>query len=180
MHSPYAYWLTCLRRNEPKRAILGFYSTMALGMTRSTYGGVEHPYLDGQNPHTIPHLRTGSQQLRLLRSMLVREEGDQLILAQAAPQPWLEHGRQIRVQDAPSYFGPLGYQIDSLANQGRINVQIDPPQRQPPAAIVLCLRHPQAKPIRAVRVDGQASDRFTADRVTLGASRQPIKVEVDY
>lgn len=176
----FGYWLTSLRRNEPKRAILGFYSTMAFGMTRTTYGGVEHPYVTGQNPHTIPHLRTGSQQLRLLRSMLVREEGDRLILAQAAPQSWLEHGKSVRVQNAPTHFGPLSYQIDSLAGQGRIAVRIDPPKRQVPAAIVLCLRHPRGKPIRAARVNGRASDRFIADRVTLGASLENIQIEVSY
>jgi len=176
----FGYWMTCLRRNEPKRAILGFYSTMALGMTRTTYGGVEHPFLSGQNPHTIPHLRTGSQQLRLLRSMLVREEGDQLILAQAAPQAWLEHGKQICVENAPTYFGPVSYAIESQVDQGKIAVRIDPPKRSSPASIVLCLRHPQAKPIRTVRVNGRPCDRFTADRITLSAGQEPVKVEVEY
>ncbi len=175
----FGYWMTCLRRNEPERAILGFYSTMALGMTRTTYGGVEHPFLDGQNPITIPHLRTGSQQLRLLRSMLVREEGDQLILAQAAPKPWLEQGKSICVEDAPTHFGPMSYQIQSQVEQGKIVVTIDPPKRSAPAAIVLCVRHPQGKAIRAVRVNGQACDKFTAERVTLSAGKEPIQVEIE-
>jgi hypothetical protein len=176
----FGYWLTCLRRNEPKRAILGFYSTMALGMTRTTYGGVEHPFLDGQNPITIPHLRTGSQQLRLLRSMLVREEGDQLILAQATPQPWLEQGKSVCVQDAPTCFGPVSYKIQSQVAQGKIVVQIEPPKRSSPAAIVLYLRHPLGKTIRAVRVNGQVFEKFTADRVTLPGTTQPQVIEAQF
>jgi hypothetical protein len=176
----FGYWMTCLRRDEPKRAILGFYSTMALGMTRTTYGGVEHPFLDGQNPYTIPHLRTGSQQLRLLRSMLVREEGDQLILAQATPRPWLAQGKSVRVENAPTCFGPMGYQIDSQVERGKIVVRLDPPTRQLPATIVLCIRHPQGKPIRAVQVDGQPSDRFTADRVTMPGSLKPLTIEARF
>ncbi|MCX7824230.1 MAG: hypothetical protein N2689_01565 [Verrucomicrobiae bacterium] len=176
----YGYWLTCLRRDEAKRAILGFYSTMALGMTRSTHGGVEHPYLDGQNPHTIPHLRTGSQFLRLLRMMLVREEGREMILAQGVPQHWLRHGQTVSIQNAPTYFGPLNYRIRSLTDQGRILVEIDPPKRNPPTTIVLCLRHPQGAPIRAVRVNGQPIHDFGADRVQLAPSRKKVKVDVFY
>ena len=36
----YAYWLNSLERNEPRKAILGLYGSMAYGMTRETYSGV--------------------------------------------------------------------------------------------------------------------------------------------
>ena len=176
----YGYWMTCLRRNDPRHAILGFYGTLALGMSRTTLGGIEHPRLPGETPYTIPHLRTDSQLLRLLRAMLIREDGDKLILAQATPRPWLQHGQKIQVKDAPTYFGPINYQIDSKVNDGQILVEIDPPKRESSVAIDLCLRHPESKPIRKVLVNGKASDQFTDDQITLTANGEPLKVEVSY
>ena len=37
----YGYWMDCLRRNEIKRVLLGFYASLAYGMSRDTYAAVE-------------------------------------------------------------------------------------------------------------------------------------------
>ena len=129
---------------------------------------------------TLPHLRSGTQQLRLLRMMLVREEGDRLILAQAAPQHWLKQGQRVEVQNAPTMFGPVSYTIQSAVDQGRITVQLAPPSRNPPQEIQLFVRHPEGRPIQQVLVDGKPLDGFDAGSVTLRNLREPLTLELRY
>jgi hypothetical protein len=177
----YGYWMNCLERGEVERVLLGFYGSLAYGITRTTYGGVEMTNaFTGTNAHTIPHLRSGTQQLRLLRNMLVREDGDRLILAQAAPQHWLTDGKQVAVLDAPTHFGTVSYTIDSHVGDGRIDVKLDPPRRRPPDSVVLHLRHPAKAKIQGVSVDGKPAGSFGDGAVVLEGLVRPAKIEVRY
>jgi len=173
--------MNCLERDEVERVLLGFYRTLAYGMSRGTWAGVQCTnMISGANGYTLPHLRSGTQQLRLLRNMLVREDGDRLILAQAAPQHWLAEGKQVAVLDAPTHFGKVSYTIDSHSDQGRIAVKLDPPGRTPPEDIVLHLRHPERAKIKGVSVDGKPTDRFGDGTVILEGLDRPAKIEVRY
>jgi hypothetical protein len=177
----YGYWLEMLKRNQPKKAILGLYASMAYGMSRTTYSGVELTDIHtGANQITLPHLRSGTQQLRLLRSMLVRESGDRLLLAQAAPQHWFKQGQRIELRDAPTTFGKLTYTIDSAVDQGRIAVHLVPPQRTRPREIQLFVRHPDGKPIRKALVAGRPIESFDAGSVTLRDVAGPVSLELQY
>ncbi len=177
----YGYWMNCLERDEVERVLLGFYGTLAYGMSRGTWAGVECTHMTtGRNQRTLPHLRSGTQQLRLLRNMLVREEGDRLILAQAAPQHWLTDGKQVAVLDAPTQFGAVSYQIESQVDRGRIVVQLDPPKRSPPQAVVLHLRHPEGAKIEGASVDGKPARHFSEGSVTLEGPVRPARIEVRY
>jgi hypothetical protein len=154
---------------------------MAYGMSRTTYSGVECTQIEtGGNALTLPHLRSGTQQLRLLRMMLVREAGDRLILAQAAPQHWLKPGQRIEVRDASTAFGPVSYSIDSAADQGRITVRLVPPRRNPPKIVQVFVRHPEGKPIQAVQAGAKAIDSFDAGSVTLANPAEPVTLELRY
>ncbi|HUT94693.1 MAG TPA: hypothetical protein VMY37_34875 [Thermoguttaceae bacterium] len=177
----YGYWMNCLERGEVERALLGFYGSLAYGMSRDTWAGVECTNMStGANAGTLPHLRSGTQQLRLLRNMLVREEGDRLVLAQAAPQHWLADGKQVAVLDAPTRFGKVSYTIDSHADGGRIAVKLDPPKRTPPEAIVLHLRHPEGAKIKGVSVDGKPAAQFGDGAIILEGLVRPATIEVRY
>lgn len=177
----YGYWLEMLKRGQPRKAILGLYGALAYGMSRSTYSGVECTDIrTGNNQLTLPHLRSGTQQLRLLRMMLVREEGDRLILAQAAPQHWLKPQQRLEVVQAPTAFGPVSYTLESAADQGRITARLTPPVRNPPQEIRLFVRHPEGKPIQRVRAAGKPLDTFDAGSVTLRGVREPVVLEFGY
>jgi hypothetical protein len=177
----YGYWMNCLERNEVERVLLGFYGSLAYGMSRGTWAGVECTDMStGANQATLPHLRSGTQQLRLLRNMLVREEGNRLILAQAVPQHWLADGKQVAVRDAPTHFGKVSYTIDSHVARGSIAVKLDPPARTAPEAIVLHLRHPERAKIVSVSIDGKPADRCDDGTVTLEGVVRPARIEVRY
>lgn len=178
----YGYWMNCLERNRVEPVLHGFYGSLAYGMSRDTWAGVELTNMHtGANAATLPHLRSGVQQMRLLRNMLLREQGNELILAQAVPQHWLHHGKQVRVENAPTLFGKAGYAIDSHVGEGRIRVAIDAPTgRNRPDALKLYLRHPGRKAIKGVNLNGAPVNTFSDDNVTLKCLEGPAVVDVDY
>jgi hypothetical protein len=54
--------------------------------------------------------------------------------------------------------------MDSRAAAGEIIVTLDAPSRQPPAALLVRLRHPQQKPLQSVTVNGRAWSDFHAKK----------------
>jgi hypothetical protein len=118
----YGYWLDSLKLGRVKPVLLGFYGSLAFGMSRETYSGVEVTHLlTGANEPTLPHLYSCTQQLRLLRMMLLRDEGDELRILPAAPFAWLETGKAVRVENAPTRFGAVSYAIESKIDEGTIH-----------------------------------------------------------
>ncbi len=118
--------------------------------------------------------------LERFRMMLVMEEGDVLWLARATPRAWLEQGKRIAVRNAPSYFGPVGYEIESDVEHGRLVATVALPSRTPPREVVLVLRHPASAAIAAVRVNGKDWIDFDAARgwVRLHGLSGQARVEV--
>jgi len=91
----------------------------------------------------IPHPTGAANYALLLRHALVHERGSELHLLPGAPDAWLEAGRQIRVERAPTHFGPLSLRVRGTAHG--VEVQLDPPRRSPPQRVVLHL--PGARPL---------------------------------
>ena len=141
-----------LYRDEPQAVIRAFYSMMACAFSHSVFEPVEHRWTWGQ--YFGPPSTDGAW-FELYRQMLIREtDDDALLLLQATPRKWLEPGRRIAIERAPTYYGKLSFTVRSEAG-GRIVAEIDMPDRSRPKALRLRLRHPQARPARAVTVNGQ-------------------------
>jgi hypothetical protein len=151
-----------LQRDDAKATIRAFYSFMASGFSHSTFEPVEHRWRWGQffGPPS-----TDGAWFELYRNMLVREtDDDNLLLGQAVPRKWLEDGKRIRVQKAPTWFGNVSYQIDSHANSGTISASIHLEVRSTPANLIIRLRHPEEKKIRSVNINGNDWKDFDADK----------------
>jgi len=88
-----------------------------------------------------------------LRYLFVREEGDELLLGQAVPRDWLRPGKAVGVRRAASHFGPLSMRYE--ADEAGITAHLSGPTRNPPRRIRLRFRSPEAKPIRAVTINGR-------------------------
>ncbi|MHB8973404.1 MAG: hypothetical protein ACYC4N_23440, partial [Pirellulaceae bacterium] len=116
------------------------------------------------------------------RIMLVREQGDELWLAPFATSAWFQDGQRISVREAPTSFGRVSYTIESAVKQGRIDATIESPTRKPPQHIVLRVRHPEGKPMRAVTVDGKPHQEFDPgqDTITLAPAATTLHVRVQY
>ncbi len=168
-----------LENNEPEKAILGLYGWMAYGMSRTTYSGVEiNNHRVGDNHATLPHSFSSTEQLRLLREMLVREEDNRLILGQAIPRHWLEPGKSVRIARCPTRFGKVDYSIE--AKKDRMTVLLVPPARQTPGEVAIYLRHPQERAIGSVLVDDEPWPSFTSDRILLSQPGSKCRIEVKF
>ena len=114
--------------------------------------------------------------------MFVLEEGDRVWLARATPRAWLEQGKKIRVERAPSWFGEIGYEIVSDADHGRITATLQTPAGNPPKAVLLRLRHPRALPMRRVTVNGKPWTDFDPAKevIRLPGLTGTVRVEAAY
>jgi hypothetical protein len=132
------------------------------------------PQVQMCNEHALPELgypagdffKTSdeAQSTYWLRLMFIRENGGDLYLGQAIPRYWLSDGKNIGIEHAASYFGPLSLQIKSESDKGQIIALFNPPERNSPKNIYLRLRHPDSKPIKSVTVNGKSYNNFDTDK----------------
>jgi len=127
----------------------------------------EHYRPDSYAPCKDPDNGTSGWFMENFRNLLVMELGDSLWLAKATPRAWLEHGKKIRVKNAPTYFGTLAYEIVSDVDNGKINATVEIPSRKAPASVIVRFRHPQAAPIKSVEVNGKPWTKFNKDKETI-------------
>jgi hypothetical protein len=141
-----------LLRDDPKAVINAFYSYMASAFSQTVFEPVEHRWTWGQ--YFGPPSTDGAW-FELYRNMLVREADDHtLFLGQATPRKWLEDGKRILVENAPTYFGPVSFQIESHASSGTINANVTLQNALGLSNLLLRLRHPDSKKIHSVTVNG--------------------------
>lgn len=101
------------------------------------------------------------------RTMFVTERGNELWLAPFVPNRWLEDGRTVSIQNAPTRFGAVSCRIASSAANGYVEATIDAPRRAMPDALVLRLRHPQDLPMKSVTVNGAPCKNFDPSKATI-------------
>ena len=117
--------------------------------------------------------------LERFRNLLVMEDGQDLWLARATPRVWLEQGKRITVKNAPTHFGATSYEIISDVEHDTIKAQVQLPDRGRPDTVLLRLRHPLAKPIRAVTVNGSNWTAFDKDKETIRLQGQTGTVTIE-
>lgn len=176
----YGYLLNALKRGQVRKTLLGFWSMLAFGMTRGTYSPVEVTMIQtGENQFTLPHLYSCIQQLRLLRTLLLREDGDVLQLGEGIPRAWLAPGKHVTVTAAPTEFGDVSYRIEA-GSDGSLRVKITPPLRRTPKEILLRLRDPQHRKISTVRAAPMADVNYSGETVTLHNLSAPVDLDVNF
>ena len=93
--------------------------------------------------NTIPHVTGASNYALLFRHMLIHEQGDELHLLTAIPDWWLDNGNVIKVEKAPTHFGPIAFEIRGTP-QG-VRFEFAPSWREAPKKVVLHL--PKSRPL---------------------------------
>ncbi len=91
--------------------------------------------------------------LWLIRDMLVREEGDDLVLAGSCPRAWLSEGKTVGVTDLPTHFGLVSYRLRASAMKitGSFGFRF----HTVPKSIRIRLRRLEGRVPHRVRVDGK-------------------------
>ncbi len=142
-----------LLRDDPEAAIRAFYSMMACAFSHTVFEPVEHRWGWGQ--YFGPPSTDGAW-FELYRQMLIRELDDgSLLLGQATPRAWLQDGKKIEVQRAPTYSGPLSLTINSHAASGKILASVHLERTHAANALFVRLRHPSRERIRSATVKGK-------------------------
>jgi len=175
------YALNQLRNGDVDKFLLTFYSSMAYGMDRDTYSSVEITRItNGINELTLPHTFSNAQQLRLLRMMLVKEEGDDLLLAYAAPRAWLSGNNRISVKQAPTIYGAISYSLAADAKVNRVRATIEPVANHSaryPRRVRLRI-HSSIGELGRVLVNGREYKQVDHDIIELDGSMLCQRVEI--
>ena len=181
-HFAGGYGITNLRLGRIDRSLLNFYGMLSYGMARNLYSTQEHDnFLIGENDSWYyarqPHLHSTSELIRITNEMLVHEERDELWLSRGVPKKWLENGKVIEVKNAQTCFGPYSYRIESNVSNGIIKADISRSfESYAPSAIKLSLRHPEAKVIKSIEVNGKPWKNFDKDVIHLPGANKKISV----
>lgn len=164
-----AYLRMIAAQDMAERQVLTFYGKLAHGMTRNTFVTGEGSTL-GERPGEYyrstyggPTSANNCALLLNLRLMLVRDSfnhetglPENLYLAHATPREWLEHGKEIVVDAAPTCFGPVSYRIASRLAEQRVDVTVDLPTRDVMKETKLKVRLPE--PFQMVSVTRAGED----------------------
>ena len=112
-YSGFRVFQTELNANQQLNALRGFYAELA--HTTGTNAGWEaatSPFGDRViDDATTPHGWWAAEYVTMLRNMLVREEGRDVVLMSAVSPSWLRPGRRISVRRAPTHFGTVSFRL---------------------------------------------------------------------
>lgn len=172
------YVIDTLRRDDPDRALVSFYGMLAHGFTRDTLIGGEGCDLAPVDPngrffYCPPNSASNGHFLAMLRHLLVQDfdldddgSPETLRLFFATPRRWLADGQSIRIEGAPTAFGPLSLSVRSRLAQGEVLAEADLPTRNPSKSVLLRVRLPEGWRAVSASAGGRVlplDERGTAD-----------------
>ncbi len=127
-------------RGDQEQAVREFYALLV--HTSSTHAGFEFAILPWGNrnfeDNLSPHGWFAAEYRTLLRTMLVREEGNQLHLLSVVSPEWIGQGKTISVRQAPTNFGPIAFTL-SQPTAGEAILRLEPAFTAAPKQIVVHL-----------------------------------------
>jgi hypothetical protein len=165
------YVQALLERDEPDRALVTFYGKLAQGMTRDTFIDGEATVIEPLDPlgrqiGLPPNSAANAMFLLMLRYMLVQDydtdgngRAETLRLCFATPRRWLEDGKEIVVERAPTQFGDVSFRIKSDFKHNRVTADVELPPRAP-ARTLLRLRLPDGKQFASTNFRQASADVF--------------------
>ena len=109
----------------------------------------------------------------LMREMLVREEGDVLVLAGSCPRAWLVAGKAVGVTKLPTHFGPVTYRLEAKSKE--ISGSFRFGFHTKPAQIRLRLRRPDGAVPKRAAVNGKPLS-VDGEWLTLPATARTLRV----
>ncbi len=158
------YVLTLLRRDEPERALVSFYGMLAHGFTPETFCAGEGSSLlpldsFGRQISLPPNSAGNAHLLTMLRHLLVQDfdldddgKPETLRLGFATPKRWLEDGKTLKVERAPTAFGRVSYALKSHLQEGKVFAKLELPERNAPKKVFLRVRVPDGWSVTSATV----------------------------
>ncbi len=96
------------------------------------------------------------------------------------PRRWLDDGETIKVERAPTAFGPVSVSVESRLSRGEVIAQVEMPGRNKPNVALLRIRVPEGWRVTSARAgseDLQVDERGTVD-ITALKGRKTIRFGV--
>ncbi|OFX15009.1 MAG: hypothetical protein A2Z18_03195 [Armatimonadetes bacterium RBG_16_58_9] len=122
----------------------------------------------------MPHGWFCAAYINLLRNMLFRESGDQILLFPNVPNDWLEPGKQISIADFPTLHGLISYRVRSSETAIELNIAANP---GPPGGYRIIL--PSSIAAVAVDVDGRTEAFAQPKReLIIPSSARTVRIEI--
>ncbi|MGD0680860.1 MAG: hypothetical protein ABR990_02320 [Terracidiphilus sp.] len=141
-------------RGDQEQALHEFYALLL--HTSSTNAGFEYKiYPWGSRnfeDNLSPHGWFAAEYRTLLRTMLVREDGNQLHLLSVVSPAWIGAGKQISVRQAPSNFGAVAFTLDQPSAYEAV-LHLNSAFTKPPQQIVVHL--PWFVDLKSANADGK-------------------------
>jgi hypothetical protein len=180
------YMLTILRRDDVGHALAGFYGQLAQAMTRDTFYGGEASRLfqgdeRGRQFYLPPNSAANAMFLQTLRYLLIQDWTDEngnpneLRLLYGVPGRWLDDGKLIKFERAPTLFGPMSFRTESRLNKGEVLMDIDAPPRTP-VKFSVRLPLPPGWKVRSATVGDQAATLGEDGAIDLTGKAGSIKM----
>ena len=95
-----------------------------------THGFFSYP--EGMNTRNLtlavgdmPHGWLCASYISLVRDMIVREDGDRLLLLSGVPREWLAPGKRISARNLPTLFGPVSFRVNATRAGIRVTINRD-------------------------------------------------------
>jgi hypothetical protein len=130
--------MTEVIRGDQQQALKEFYALLV--HTSSTHAGFEFAILPWGDrnfqDNLAPHGWFAAEYRTLLRTMLIREEGDQLHLLSVVSPEWMGKGKTFSVSNAPTSFGTVGFKFEQTADDEAV-LHLDANFTRAPSKIVL-------------------------------------------
>jgi hypothetical protein len=110
----------------------------------------------GQEPNTTKttgdrqHLWTPVAVVRALRDCMVFERGNDLELALGIPRTWLASGEHIGVDNAPTNYGEVSYELRYDVSKGNLKGRVSLPAEPLPGALIVHVRLPESSRAKAL------------------------------
>jgi hypothetical protein len=164
----YGHGYGLIQHDMIREALLLMYSHMAHQYTRGTWTAPEtRSILPDQG--VAPYCTPAQLVVALMTKWLLVFEDPQsetVWLGKALPQAWLEDGKTVTVESAPTRWGRLGFTVSSHLASGTIAATVTLPQSFP-ATTKLRVRAPNHAQLKSVALNGKPWDHFDAQTETI-------------
>jgi hypothetical protein len=182
------YTLDTLRRDEPERALVSFYGMLAQGFTPNTFvcgeGCTLQPVDEGGRFfYCPPNSAANGHFLSMLRHMLVQDSDldddgkpETLRLAFATSKRWLEDGKNIKIEHAPTAFGEVSFNLQSKLSAGEVIADVVLPARNQPQRTLLRVRVPDGWRVTGAKAGDQSLAVDEKGTVDLSALKGTAKI----
>jgi hypothetical protein len=122
----------------------------------------------------VPHGWVAAGLLNTVRTMLLYESDETLVVTAGVPPAWLADGRQVRIEEAPTYWGPLSYVLERTREGWRIELT---GSAAPPDGFIVV--NPLPGPITSATVNGEPATVHDRSRIAIKTLPAILEVEID-